>query len=97
MSIITIVEGKVPSDKSAELEYSFQAAKTQPLPPGLVTTSLLKNTNEPEVYRIQTVWENREVLEKMRQSTQTPRAIEIFQKAGANATLQVYEVVDTLP
>lgn len=42
------------------------------------------------------MWKNREVLEKMRSSTGTPRAIEMFQKVGPTPNLEVYVVVDSL-
>ncbi len=97
MQIITIVEGKVPSLKANEFEANFALAKKEPLPPGLVSTSLLRNSKNPDVYKILTVWESMEALEKMRSSTSTPKAIALFQNIGGNPTLSIHELVDVVP
>jgi len=97
MSVVTIVEGKIPSFKMAEFEAAYASTKKEPLPPGLMMSSLLKNSKTPEIYRIQTVWQSHEALEKMRSSTNTPKAIELFQKVGATPNLEVYYIVDNLP
>ncbi len=95
--IVTIVEGRIPISKTEEFEQNFILTKKEALPPGLITSSLLKNTKKLETYRIQTVWESREALEKMRSGTQTPKAIELFQDVGATPTLEVYDLVDSVP
>lgn len=97
MQIITVVEGKVPFSKAKELEANFTLAKKEPLPSGLVSTALLRNNKTPDVYRIQTVWESFEALEKMRSSTGTPKAIALFQNVGGNPSVGIYELVDVIP
>ncbi len=71
LTILTIAEGKIPISKTNEFEKTFRLAKKEALPTGLITSSLLKNTNTLGTYRIQTAWENQEALEKMRSTTQT--------------------------
>ncbi len=97
MLVITVVEGQVPSSKAKEFEESFALAKNEFLPSGFVSSSLLKQSKLPEIYRIQTTWESKEALEKMRSSTQTPKAFELFLKVGAKPNLEVYEVIDNIP
>ncbi len=97
MFVVTVVEGNVPSLKAKVFEENFAMVKTEPVPQGFVSSSLLRGSKEPEVYRIQTVWQSREALEKMRSSTQTPKAFELFQKVGVKPTLEVYEVIDSVP
>lgn len=97
MTILTIAEGKIPISKTNEFEKTFRLAKKEALPTGLITSSLLKNTNTLGTYRIQTAWENQEALEKMRSTTQTPKAIEIFQSVGVTPTLEIYELVENIP
>jgi heme-degrading monooxygenase HmoA len=96
MVILTIVEGRIPVLRTREFEETFAALKKEAMPPGLITSSLLKNVKARETYHIQTTWESLETLEKMRSSTQTPKAIELFQKMGVTPTLEVYEVVDSV-
>lgn len=97
MKVLTIVEGKIPLQKAREFENNFASVKKEPLPPGFVTSSLIKNSKTPETYRIQTLWESRETLEKMRSNTQTPKAIELFQRMGAVPVLEIYDVVENVP
>ncbi len=97
MVVHTVVEGKIPASKKREFEEAFAVAKKEDLPPGLVTSILLKNAKAQETYRIQTVWENQEALEKMRSTTQTPKAVELFRSVGIAPTLEIYEQVDSIP
>ncbi len=97
MTVTTVVQGEISSSSVEKFEKSFSAAKEEALPEGLVSTILLKNVRERGVYRIQTVWRSLEALEKMRSTTPTPKAFELFLKAGAKPTIDVYEIVDTIP
>lgn len=97
MEVITIVEGRVPISKAREFETAYASLKQDVLPPGLIRSSLLRNSDNPEIYRIETVWESREALEKMRSSTQTPKAIELFQKVKASPRVEIYDIVNNVP
>ncbi len=97
MTVVTVVEGTIPASKIREFEEAYAEVKKEALPPGLVTSSLLRNAKNPEIYRIQTVWQSREDLEKMRSATQTPKAIELFQKVNITPKLEVFDMVDNLP
>ena len=96
MEIITVVEGRVPASKSTDFEESFKSLKRDPVTPGLVRTTLLRNGKDLGIYRIETVWQDREALEKMRSSPQMPKALELFQKIGGSPNLEMYLVVDDL-
>ena len=93
MQGITIVEGKIPISKSKEFERAYESLKQDALTPGLVRSSLLRKSDNPEIYRIETVWESHEALDKMRSSTQTPKAIELFQKVKASPRLEIYDIL----
>lgn len=97
MQVITILEGRVPISKAREFETAYESLKQDALTPRLVRSSLLRESNNPEIYRIETVWESREALEKMRSSTQTPKAIELFQKVKASPRLEIYDLVHNVP
>ncbi len=97
MEVITIVEGKVPISKAGEFEAAYESLKQEPFPPGLLRSSLLRNSDNPEIYRIETAWESREALDKMRSSTQTPKAVELFQKVKASPRVEIYDIVHNLP
>ena len=97
MEVVTIVEGRVPVSKAKEFETAYESLKQDALTPGLIRSSLLRKSDNPEIYRIETVWESREALEKMRSSTQTPKAIELFQKVKASPRLEIYDLVYNIP
>lgn len=97
MEVVTIVEGRVPVSKAREFETAYADLKQDALTPGLIRSSLLRRSDNPEIYRIETVWESREALEKMRSSTQTPKATELFQKVKASPRLEIYDVVYNIP
>jgi hypothetical protein len=45
-------------------------------------------------WQIITVWKDKEALDKMRQSGQTPRGVLIFKEANATPTLSIASVAD---
>ena len=90
--VITFLEAHVEPDKAAVLEQSYREAIHQ-LDEGIVQTSLIRNTRDPNLWRIETVWQSREVLEAMRSSGQTPRGVLIFRSADAEPALSVFAVV----
>ncbi|MDW7727516.1 MAG: antibiotic biosynthesis monooxygenase family protein [Candidatus Methanoperedens sp.] len=87
----------MPISKAREFETAYESLKQGPFPPGLLRSSLLRNSDNPEIYRIETVWESREALDKMRSSVQTPKAVELFQKVRASPRLEIYDIYCTSP
>ncbi len=97
MTVVTEVQGIINQSRLKEFEQSFSAAKLEVLPEGLVSSILLKNVKEIGAYTIQTLWESMDALDKMRSATQTPKAVELFQKVGVEAKVSVYQVFDSIP
>lgn len=97
MRVITIVEGNVPVPEMKEFEASYASLKQGPFPPGWIMSSLLRNSDNPKIYRIETVWESREALEKYRRSTQTPAAVLLFKKAGVRPRVEIYDMAYHIP
>lgn len=97
MRIISIVEGKVPRSKIESFETSYEALRHRPKPAGWMRSSLLKNSKKAGVYRIETVWEDRESFENMICSVPRPTASELFENVGATPTVEVFEITQSLP
>lgn len=93
--VVTFLEAHVEPGKAAVLEQSYHEA-IQQLEPGIAQTTLLRCTRDPNLWRIETVWQSREALEAMRGSGQTPRGVLIFQSAGAEPVLSVFAVVEDI-
>jgi hypothetical protein len=91
--VLTVLEADVALDREPELRAAYRAAARDPLPPGLVRSALLRAGNGR--WRIETVWESRAALEAMR-GAGTPRGLLIFGAAGAEPTLVILDVIDTL-
>jgi quinol monooxygenase YgiN len=95
--IVTILEANLEPGREADLEAAYsRAVASGNRPPGLVRSELLRDAFDPARWRIQTVWQNRQVLEDMR-GTGTPAGILMFRSAGAEPQTSVFEVVDDLP
>jgi hypothetical protein len=92
---LTVLEAHVAPERESALRAAYTEAAQGPFPPGLVRSTLSRATNDPTLWRIDTVWESPEALIAMRGSG-TPRGIQIFRAAGAEPTVCVLEVVATL-
>jgi hypothetical protein len=93
--VLTILEAHVPQARQAELQSAYRSAADEAFPPGLVRSALLQATTDRTLWRIETLWESREVLNAMR-GTGTPRGVLIFRAAGAEPTLTILDVLDEL-
>jgi quinol monooxygenase YgiN len=90
--VMTVLEARVAPERVAELERVY-AETAAVLPPGIVETSLVRNSRDPSVFRIVTTWSSRAALEEMRASGETPKGIQIFQSVGAAPDVSVFDVV----
>ena len=90
--IITILEARVSEEKWETLRNAYQAIKAKQLAPMPLQSFLLQMKEDPKLWRIVTIWESMEVLQKMRGSGETPAGVLIFREAGAEPTLSIFEV-----
>ncbi len=96
MKVVTMVRGEVPSARAWEFEANYQPSDNAPLPPGLERSFLLRDADKPGTYVIETLWSSREALQAMR-SREKPRAVALFEEMGASPTVEIHEVVGTVP
>jgi|SRR3989338_6525963 len=89
--MMTIVEGKVKEENWPKLKEAYKEA-TNNLPPGLIKTFLIQSVGDTSAWRIISLWENREALEKMRSSGEIPGAILIFRAAESEPEVSIFEV-----
>ena len=95
MMVMTILEGRVSKENWSALEQAYkQGAEDEE--PGLVQSTLIHSTKEPDLWRILTLWTSREALDAMRQSTETPRGVLIFRHAHTEPLLSIFEVVQEI-
>ena len=88
--VITVLEGKVPVDKTTLLIEKYREIVSQK-PPSIKKTYLANDAAMPMVWRIITVWRSQEDLESMRKQG-TPAGVLVFRVAGSEPVLSVYQV-----
>jgi len=91
--VITVLEAHVPADRVADLQAAYAEAARGPYPPGLVRSALLRDRNNQTQWRIETVWQSFEALVAMRQTPGKPRGVQIFEAAGAQPALSIFDAV----
>jgi len=90
--VITILEAYVEQERWSTLKSAFEAA-TQSLPPSIAHTFLIQNTNDKTLWRIMTIWHNREALDEYRRSVETPGGVLMFRAAGAEPSLSIFDML----
>lgn len=90
--VLTILEAQVEHERAAVLEQAFREVSQQ-LPPQIVESFLVRDTADPTVWRIMTLWRSHEALEEYRRSSEVPGGIRMFRAAEAEPELSVFEVV----
>ena len=94
--LLTILEAQVAPGRERALQDAFAALASGPIPRGLVRSELLRDSRDPTRWRLETLWYTRESLEAMR-AAGTPAGVLMFRATGAEPTLSIHEMVDTIP
>ena len=94
--IITILEAKVNAEKWDILRKAYRAAKVKRSIPMPLQSFLLQMKETPKLWQIVSVWEDMEVLQKMKSSGETPAGVLAFREAGAEPTLSVFETKEEI-
>jgi hypothetical protein len=92
--IMTVVEARLDDDAVAQLQEKYLALRAKGLPPQIVETELVQNSEEPELWQIATLWYSREALIEYRQAGNRPEGLLIFRALGVDPETRMYEVVD---
>lgn len=94
MEIITMIKGKIEESQSQEFEDSYAAIKEEGITDGLIASYLLKDLLIPNLYKIETVWVNEDILKNMMDNNETSAEVKLFEKFGVDPTVEIYEVRD---
>ena len=92
---LTILQAHVGPNRESALLAAYHAAAEEPLPAGLIRSALLRDVNDPTLWRIETMWESHEALETMRRG-RTPRGLQIFLSVAAEPSLTIFDVAAEL-
>jgi heme-degrading monooxygenase HmoA len=91
--VLTQLEGKVANEHWHKLKQAYDEGLQQ-LPSFIYQTYLVQDDSDKDLWRILTIWHNRQDLEAYQASVETPQGVVMFRAAGAEPTLSIYEVVD---
>jgi len=92
MMAMTILEAQVAPARWDVLRASYKARARLPGSGEIVESFLVQNDEDLNAWRIVTVWRDREALEAMRGSGETPTGVLIFRDADAEPRLTVFTV-----
>jgi hypothetical protein len=91
--IMISLEAHVDAAKQGLLKQAFKKELASQLP-GAIEAVLTQSSNDPTLWRMMGFWASREVFETYRRSVAVPAGVLIFRAAGAEPTLDIYEVRD---
>ncbi len=96
MEVMTVVEGKVPHARIKEFHSAFASIRGKPRPPGWKQALLLQDSEDPELHRLSTTWESRDVLDKYRSSTTVPVAFALFRSVGVEPKIHIFQIQERI-
>ncbi|MCA1737132.1 MAG: antibiotic biosynthesis monooxygenase [Actinobacteria bacterium] len=88
--VVTMLQAQIDKDRSGQLIESFEAGRRN-LPEAIRESFLLHELNS-DLWRIMTIWESREALDRYRTSEETPGGVLMFRSAGAEPDLAIFDV-----
>jgi hypothetical protein len=89
--VVTLVSGRIQSDRVAEVTDPYREALKNGPPPDLEETFLL--AGDAGQVAILTVWHRRADLDAMLASGEEPFARRLIRSAGATPEVSIYEIV----
>ena len=89
---MTVLEARVPAEQLANVDRVFGEGM-RGAPPEIIESYLVRDTKDPSLFRLTTVWQSFEALMAMRQSGVKPKGVQMFEAVGATPALSVFEVV----
>jgi hypothetical protein len=90
--VMTILEAQVAPERWDALRRSYEARARLPDSGAIVESFLIQGTDDIGTWRIVTVWRDREALEAMRGSGETPTGVLIFRDADAEPRLTLFTI-----
>lgn len=97
--VITVLEATVAPGRANDLRSAYRDPATRATlggSAGPIESFLTQSQHNPRTWRIVTVWESQETLDRVRASGKTPRGVLVFRAAGAEPVLSVFTVAEHL-
>ena len=94
--IITILEGSVVQEQWENLQHAYRKLTKEKTAIAPSQSFLIQDTKEFTHWKIITVWENMESLQKMRNSGEVPAGVRIFREASCEPVVSILTVAEEL-
>lgn len=91
--VLTVIKATVTMNQWDLLKEKYEAVEKKDLPASLLSSYLIQDSNNKEVWRIVTIWENLEAMNQYRKSVETPAWILVFQSVNADPELTINEII----
>jgi hypothetical protein len=92
-----MVKGKIADEDINTFEEAYDAIKKETTPEGLIASYLLKDMIDPNIYKVETVWANPEILKKIMEEGSASADIKLFEQFDTDPTVEIYEVRNNFP
>jgi len=93
--ILTTLEARIESEKWNTLKEAYEKVDRQSLPESLLSSHLVQDENDANVWRIITLWRSREDMDAYRKSVEVPAWFLVFRAAGSEPTLTISTVLSS--
>ena len=94
--IITILESVVREEQWSNLQKTYGELSKEKTEIWPIESFLLQDTKEPSHWKIVSIWQDMETLQKMRDSGEIPAGVRIFHGVHSEPTLTVLEVSEEI-
>jgi hypothetical protein len=89
--VLTILEAEVEKQNWQTLQDTY-ANMTKEVPPEIKQSFLVQSQSNKSCWRILTFWENQAALTAMRESSEIPIGVLIFQKVNTTPSLEILDI-----
>jgi hypothetical protein len=90
--VMSVLEANVPSGKWEELKLSFRHS-TQILPPQICQTLLIQSIDDPQRWKVVTVWHIKKHIRRVQDTLRQCGAAEIFRSVGIEPAQGLFNII----
>lgn len=91
---LTLLEARIPAERWYELQENYLKLRNKGLPAQMVEVELTQSDDDPEEWKLSSLWHSRDALLEFRATVQTPEGLLLFRSVGVEPTVRMFEVVD---
>jgi hypothetical protein len=90
--VMSVLEANVPPNKWEELKVSFRHS-TKLLPPQICETLLVQSIDDPQLWKVVTVWHIKKHIRRVQDTMRQCGAAEIFRAIGIEPLQGIFNII----